>query len=124
MVTVGTDIIDVARVAKMRDAIIKRVLVDGECDYCLNSGNIDQTFAGHFAAKEAVYKALRIEKDKGISWKDIEIIHSTNGAPSIIFHSNAKKYVESNDLIDIQVSISHVKDFATATAVCEWQPGT
>ena len=124
MITVGTDIIDVARVAKKQDAIIKRVLVDNESDYCLRSGNIDQTLAGHFAAKEAVYKALRIEKDKGISWKDIEIIHSNNGAPSIIFHSKAKKFVESNNLIDIQVSISHVKDFATATAVCEWKPVT
>ena len=122
MITVGTDIIDVARVAKKQDAIIKRVLVDNESDYCLQSGNIDQTLAGHFAAKEAVYKALRIEKDEGISWKDIEIIHSTNGSPSIIFHSKAEKYVKSNNLIDIQVSISHVKDFATATAVCEWLP--
>jgi len=123
MITVGTDIIDVARVAKKKDAIIKRVLVNNESDYCLNSGDVNQTLAGHFAAKEAVYKALRINEDNGISWKDFEIIHSRSGAPSIIFHSKAKNYIESNGLIDIQISISHVKDFATATAVCEWSSG-
>ena len=121
MITVGTDIIDVARVAKKYDAVVKRVLVDNECEYCLNSGDINQTLAGHFAAKEAVYKALRVNKDNGISWKDIEITHHKNGMPEIIFHSKAKKYIDSNGLIDIQISISHVKDFATATAVCEWK---
>ena len=120
MITVGTDIIDVARVAKKKDAIFKRVLVNNESDYCSNSGVVDQTLAGHFAAKEAVYKALRLNDENSISWKDIEIIHNSSGAPSVVFHSKAKKYIESNGLIDIQISISHVKDFATATAVCEW----
>ncbi len=121
MITIGTDIIDVARVAKKRDAVIKRVLLDNECEYCMNSGNVDQTIAGHFAAKEAVYKALRVDNDNGISWKDVEITHLGNGMPSIIFHSKAKEYIDSNGLINIQISISHVKDFATATAICEWK---
>jgi len=121
MITVGTDIIDVSRVTKKRDAIISRVLIDKECAYCLNSGDPNQSLAGHFAAKEAVYKALRISNDNGISWKDIEITHQ-NGAPYVILHNKAKEYAGSNGMIDIQISISHVKDFATATAVCEWEP--
>ncbi len=123
MITIGTDIIDVARVTKKRDAVITRVLIDKECEYCLSSGNPNQSLAGHFAAKEAVYKALRINNDKGVSWKDIEITHQHIGAPCIILHNKAKKYADSNGMINIQISISHVKDFATATAVCEWTAG-
>jgi len=121
MITIGTDIIDVARVGRKRDAIVKRVLLDNEREYCLNSGDTNQTLAGHFAAKEAVYKALKIENDNGVSWKDIEIIHKKNGAPEIILYGNAKKYSELHNLKNIQLSISHVKDFATATAICEWE---
>ncbi len=123
MITVGTDIIDVSRIEKKREAILKRVLVGDECGYCLNSGNVNQTFAGHFAAKEAVYKALRVDNDNGISWKDIEISHRKSGSPYIILHNKAKQFAEINGLIDIQISISHVKDFATATAVCDWKLG-
>ncbi|MCK5851547.1 holo-ACP synthase [bacterium] len=123
MITVGTDIIDVARITKKRDAVISRVLIDKERGYCLSSGNPDQSLAGHFAAKEAVYKALRINNDNGISWKEIEIIHLNSGAPSVVLHNKAKKYADSNGMINIQISISHVKDFATATAVCEWLSG-
>ncbi len=122
MITVGTDIIDVARITKKRDAVINRVLIDKECGYCLSSGDPNQSLAGHFAAKEAVYKALRISNDNGISWKDIEITHQNNGIPDVILHNKAKEYADSNGIINIQISISHVKDFATATAVCEWEP--
>lgn len=124
MITIGTDIIDVARVAKKSNAVIKRVLNDEERDYCLNSGDISQSLAGHFAAKEAVYKALHINTDNGISWKDIEITHQNAGAPNVILHNKAKEHAELNRIINIQISISHVKDFATATAVCEWDSET
>jgi len=124
MITIGTDIIDVARVAKKRDAVIKRVLNGDERDYCLNSGDACQSLAGHFAAKEAVYKALQISADNGISWKDIEITHQNAGAPNVILHNKAKEHAEINRIINIQISISHVNDFATATAVCEWDSET
>ncbi len=123
MITVGTDIIDVARISKKRDAVINRVLIDEERAYCLSSGDPNQSLAGHFAAKEAVYKALRINNDNGISWKDIEITHKNNGTPNVLLHNKAKEYADYNKMIDIQISISHVKDFATATAVCEWAAG-
>ncbi len=123
MITVGTDIIDVARISKKRDAVINRVLIDEERAYCLSSGDPNQSLAGHFAAKEAVYKALRINNDNGISWKDIEITHKNNGTPNVLLHNKAKEYADYNKMIDIQISISHVKDFATATAVCEWSSG-
>ncbi len=123
MITVGTDIIDVARISKKRDAVINRVLIDEERAYCLSSGDPNQSLAGHFAAKEAVYKALRINNDNGISWKDIEITHKNNGTPNVLLHNKAKEYADYNKMIDIQISISHVKDFATASAVCEWAAG-
>lgn len=121
MLTIGTDIIDVARVEKKHDAIVARVLRENEKKYCLGSANLHQAIAGHFAAKEAIYKALNINEDAGISWLDIEISHKSSGAPFVQLYNNAKKHADENGLIYIQISISHVKEFATATAICEWK---
>lgn len=121
MFTIGTDIVDVARVEKKQNALLSRVLLNNEKNYCLDSGNPAQSIAGHFAAKEAVYKALNFDKDNGVSWKDIEITHNSAGAPQVILHNFAKKHSLDNGLTNIQISISHVKDFATATAICEWK---
>jgi len=121
MTTIGTDIIDVARIKKKQNAIIKRVLTTTEKYYCLLSGAPAQSIAGHFAAKEAVYKALNLNDDNGISWRDIEISHKSSGAPFVILHNNAKSHAENNGLTNIQLSISHINDYATATAICEWK---
>ena len=121
VISIGTDIIDIARVASKRDAVMRRVLLPAEHDYCLDRGTPDQAVAGHFAAKEAAFKALRVNEDGGMSWHDIEITHKSGGAPRVLLHGTAKHLAESHGMKSIEISISHVKEFAVATAVCEWK---
>lgn len=124
MITIGTDIIDVERIAKSRDAMIQRVLSASEKEYCLGQALPDLHLAGRFAAKEAVFKALRAPSPNGISWHDIEIVNEPSGAPRVILHGNAKLYAGNSGIVNIHISLSHVRDFAVATAVCEWKEGT
>lgn len=121
MITIGTDIVDVERIAKTRDAVIQRVLSASEKEYCLGQALPDLHLAGRFAAKEAVFKALRAPSPNGISWYDIEIVNEASGAPRVVLHGNAKLLAEQRGMASVHISLSHVRDFAVATAVCEWK---
>ena len=118
---VGTDIIEVARIEKLikqkGDRFLNRIYTKNEIDYCESKGlNKYQHYAGRFAAKEAVFKLLNGETDSGNSliFKNIEILNKNDGAPYVNILDDIK--VDCFDT-DIDISISHIKKYATATAV-------
>jgi holo-[acyl-carrier protein] synthase len=121
MITIGTDIVDVARVSEKLDALIARVLLPHERAYCEAQANPPQHVAGRFAAKEAVFKALRAPSPNGISWCDIEVVNEPGGTPVARLHGAAEALAAERGLTHLYLSIAHVKEFATATAVCEWE---
>ena len=75
-----------------------------EIEYCNSKQNSAESFAGIFAAKEAVRKALQAEK---VGFKDITISRRENGAPYCLVKGWSDKF-------DIAVSISHTGENAIA----------
>lgn len=123
----GTDIIEVSRI---EDAI-ENTKGFKENIYTENEiKNIDkirsnmkyQRYAGRFAAKEAIYKAMSkiiIENKINMNYLDIEVLNQEEllGRPKVyILNKDIKKICENND-IEIDVSISHVKDNAISTVI-------
>ncbi len=82
---IGTDIVECPRIADMierhQDIFITRVFTVAEIEYCSGRKAATQHYAGRWAAKEAVLKALGTGWRRGISWRDIEIISNRQGAP-------------------------------------------
>lgn len=102
IIGIGTDIIEINR---CKDLLLKdkgKIFTKYECEY-LNKKNNSESIAGLFCAKEACIKAL----GGGYFLKDIEILHTDLGAP-FIKNINDKKFL---------ISISHCKDYATATVI-------
>jgi len=120
MITIGTDIIDVARIRTSEPALARRVLLPSERDYCAVQADPPLHMAGRFAAKEAVFKALNAPAPNRISWHDIEVINDKRGAPVVYLHGAAAVLAAERRLRGTCLSIAHVRDFAIATAVCEW----
>lgn len=126
-VTTGIDIIEVERIKEaileMGDSFLNRIYTEKEIEYCNKSEVMKyQHFAARFAAKEAVFKAISeyIDGRKDAIWKDIEIINSESGKPEINvdrLKENINKAGDNVRLINIDVSISHIRDFAVASAV-------
>jgi holo-[acyl-carrier protein] synthase len=126
-VTTGIDIIEVERIKEaileMGDSFLNRIYTEKEIEYCNKSEVMKyQHFAARFAAKEAVFKAISeyIDGRKDAIWKDIEIINSESGKPEINvdkLKENINKTGDNVRLINIDVSISHIRDFAVASAV-------
>jgi holo-[acyl-carrier protein] synthase len=102
-------------------ALLTRVLLPNEREYCLSQAFPAQHVAGRFAAKEAVFKALRAPSPNGISWHDIEVVNEPGGTPIAYLHGAAAALAAERGLRHLYLSIAHVKEFATATAVCEWR---
>lgn len=114
---VGTDIIEVERIKNALDNpnFLLKVYTDNEINYCEGKNeNIKyQHYAARFAAKEAVFKAIsnKLDNKYEIGWKNIEILNEESGRPKVnIIGIDLKK-------IEIDVSISHIKEYATATAI-------
>lgn len=114
---IGTDIIEVDRVKKaMEDANFSlRVFTDEEVKYCESKSERTkyQHYAARFAAKEAVFKAISplLKNKYEIGWKNIEILKDENDRPFVNLLDIEIKNLE------IDVSLSHVKDTAVATAI-------
>jgi len=112
----GIDIIKVDRIratlAKFGRRFSGRVLTESEDRYVRDR---PETFAGRWAAKEAVSKVLGLGV-RGIGWTEIEIERLPTGQPSVRLHGRAEKRAEQLGMSRIAVSISHEAEYAVAIA--------
>ncbi|MGE5630394.1 MAG: holo-ACP synthase [Caulobacteraceae bacterium] len=118
---IGTDIIEIKRVKKAiarNPKFIERIFTEQEIEYYRKRNMNAEHIAAGFSAKEAVLKALGTGLNR-FKWKDIEILRCSIGKPVVHLNGGIKDFVEENSIGIIHVTISHSKDFATATAVAE-----
>ena len=113
---IGTDIVSVSRIEKIlqqySDRFVKHVFTDNEKSYCDLKSNPAVHYAGRFAAKEAVKKALYSSSIiNSIDFADIEIISNVSGAPEVKLSTQDLKNVL------VKVSISHIDELAIAFAL-------
>ncbi len=120
---IGTDIIECERIGRMVERhgeyFVRRIFTEREIKYCSDRKSRDQHFAGRWAAKEAVLKALGTGWIAGIAWTDVEVIHEPGGKPVIELHGGAAEIAAEKDITEILISISHCKSHATAFAVAQ-----
>ncbi len=113
----GTDIIEIDRIkkaiAKHGDRFLERLFTDQELAYCQRASNPMPHYAGRFAAKEAVLKAIGSDLEK-ITWKEIEILNDTEGKPEVHLSEKLKKNFPTAHFF---ITISHCREYATATAI-------
>jgi holo-[acyl-carrier protein] synthase len=112
----GIDIIKVQRIretlARFGPRFSQRVLTDGERRYVRDR---PETFAGRWAAKEAVSKVLGLGV-RGIGWRDIEVERLPTGQPAVRLHGRAAARAEQLGMGRIALSITHESEYAVAIA--------
>ena len=118
MIYIGTDIVQISRIDKLildkGQRFLSHVFTENEQSSCNAKASPHIHYGGKFAAKEAVKKALlsSIGK-KNIPFCSIEIQNRVDGAPKVILNE------DMDCLGNLQVSISHTDEYATATAILE-----
>ncbi len=113
MIFVGNDLVEVDRIQdfieKWESRFLTRIFTIDEIDYCQQQVRPALHFAGRFAAKEAVKKALYSSGIRvPVLFKQIQIDRDPTGAPIV-------RLTGLNH--NICVSISHTACYAMATAV-------
>lgn len=115
----GTDIIEIERVQKsiedLGDKFLNKVYTEKEIEYCESKGKQKyQHYAARFAVKEAAFKAISegLEDKYSICWKDFETLNDEMGRPSVTILG-----INTKNIVNIDVSISHCKQYATANVV-------
>ena len=121
IVGIGTDIVECIRIRRMIDVhgelFLHRVYTDREIRYCQSRRHAAEHFAGRWAAKEAVLKALGTGWRRGISWRDIEIRNDPSGQPKVAVRGEAKEIAKKMQLEDMLITVSHCRTYATAFAL-------
>ncbi len=124
IIGVGTDIIEVDRIERLlskQKKFKERIFTPGEIEYCEHKINKAQNYAARFAVKEALLKAIGTGWREGVAFKEIEIVNNEKGKPGLILSGTAKTITEKMGVMNIQVSISHLKDLAIGIVILECQ---
>ncbi len=74
-------------------------------------------YAGRFAGKEAVVKALGTGFAGDITWRGVEILRRDSGAPYVRLSDEVKEFAETLGIIDWFISISYADDIVVASAI-------
>ena len=121
VIGIGTDITECLRIAQMiekhGELFVGRVFTPAEIEYCRARRMATQHFAGRWAAKEAVLKAIGTGWRRGISWRDIEVRNAPSGRPMARLQGGTREAAEKLGVRRVLVSISHCRSHATAYAV-------
>lgn len=119
----GVDIIKVDRIraalARFGPRFGRRVLTDAEAAYVRDR---PETFAGRWAAKEAVSKVLGLGV-RGVGWREIEVVRLPTGQPAVRLVGRARRRADQLGMSRIALSISHERDYAVAVAFGVRQAG-
>ncbi len=116
---IGTDIIEINRIeralAHHKERFCHKLFTEKERAHGHTHSFPAPFFAGRFAAKEAISKALGTGIGQALSWLDMEILPNSKGQPLVTF--SERVHAQWNDLT-VLLSISHCKAYATAVAFC------
>jgi holo-[acyl-carrier protein] synthase len=118
IVGLGVDICEIARMerALARHSTMRaRVFTPEEVAYCDSKARPAESYAGRFAAREAVIKALGGYRGK--RWQDISVTRHPSGAPSIALAGLAKDRADALGITSVLITFTHEKTNAVAFAV-------
>jgi holo-[acyl-carrier protein] synthase len=111
---VGNDIVFIPDFSKSLTSLFKnKVYTAAEIAYCDLFDNSLLRYASTWAAKEAVYKAIKQLNSASLPWKKIEINRDKiAGKPQVTLHTDQEP-------IPISLSISHDGDYVWAVVFAE-----
>ena len=118
--TVGVDLIEIERVRRALaryPRFRERCFTDAERAYCDSRPNPAQSYAGRFAGKEAVGKALGFGVARAFAWREIEI--AGRPKPSVRLSGRIAAWAEKMGAGSIDLSMTHSRDLTNAVAVVD-----
>lgn len=119
MLTVGLDLVEIARIRRSltRPRFLERVYGPQERAQYQEKGLSAQSLAAAFAAKEAFAKALGTGV-RGFSLLEVQVVHDEWGAPKLSLSGRAAAIAQQRGL-RFSLSLTHTDTVAGAVVVAE-----
>lgn len=117
-VRVGTDLIEIERIRRAlerHERFRERCFTPAERAYCDTRPNPAQSYAGRFAGKEAVGKALGFGVARAFAWTDIEIVGRPK--PAVRLSGRVAAWAAHVGAAAVDLSMTHSRELAQAVAV-------
>ncbi len=120
---IGTDVAEVSRIRqsieRYGERFLSRIYTQNERAYASRKANSAERFAARFAAKEAGMKAIGTGWDRGVTWKDFEIVNERSGRPTLRLSGVALEIANDMGVRHISISLTHTADIAFAVVILE-----
>jgi len=124
IISTGVDLAEVARIRRALEdprtgaRFRHRVFTEKEIAYCETKRRGKyESYAGRFAAKEAVMKALGCGWGAQVRWLDIEVARAPSGKPDIVLHDKTAMRAERLGIRRWALSITHTEAHGMAYVI-------
>ncbi len=118
--SVGVDLVEIERVGGLIERhgrrFLERVFTEREVAYCSRKRENYESFAGRYAAKEALFKAVGSGLAQGMRWRDVEVVNDERGKPKVVLTGRTAELLRGKT---IHLSLSHSRRHAVAMVVVE-----
>ncbi len=115
---IGVDVVDVERMKfalERTPRIRQRLFTEQEITYCEKFRFAERHYAGRWAAKEAVTKALGCGL---IQWNGVEVLRLPRQAPTVRIFGKIERFAEMVGVRQDELYISITHSELSAVAVC------
>jgi holo-[acyl-carrier protein] synthase len=116
----GTEIVECARVRAMieehAERFLGRIYTADEIRWCQSRPNATEQFAALWAAKEAVFKALRLSNRPGGMWTQVEVEYKPDG-PRVKVRGLVRERMTEAGVASVLLTTGYTRHYATATAI-------
>jgi len=121
VIGIGVDIVEIARIQRIiertGERFLRKVFTANERTYCASKRRPWESYAGRFAAKEAVLKAIGTGLTAGAALADVEILRTENGAPLVQLHHKTYLLAQERGIQHILLTLAHDGNQAIAIAM-------
>ena len=121
---IGIDLVKIARIdaalERHGDRFAERILSERELAEYARSRRRAHYTAKHFAAKEALLKALGTGLRMGIQWRHMEVRNDALGKPYLLCSGRVQALFDEHGITESFLSVSDEDEYAAAfvTLVC------
>ena len=126
IISTGVDLAEVDRIQaaiehpRIGQRFRDRVFTAGEIAYCEKKRRGKyESYAGRFAAKEAVMKALGRGWGAKVRWLDIEVARARSGKPEIVLHGKTAQLAAELGIRRWALSITHTSEHGLAYVIAQ-----
>ena len=117
---IGIDLVEIDRIAAATEKphFAARIFTEAENSHAHAKSRPAESYAGMFAAKEAMLKAFGTGIG-GADFSEMEILHDTAGRPFFHLSGRAQEQLAACGAVRVHLSISHTKTYAVAEVILE-----